>query len=164
MTDRYYLYTTEQIKQILDNNSVHNLIVFKTLIRNINVRKLLKQSIEEMEKQVSEYKNTVSNKQVLLEELTHNVNRLEVIKLLSNYYNTHTLENAEDYIVLDAELNHLCKRDKVILLGYCTCKYSIKELMLLSNHKEMSAEQITNKINALLNYITNSIAEGEMHE
>jgi single-stranded DNA-specific DHH superfamily exonuclease len=158
------IYSKREIRDILLNKRLHNTLVWKELIKstNIKTRKLLEQSTEYIINLVDNYviKSQVDDKYITL--LQHHINRLIVINLISNYYHLQqSASTIDDYLLIDSELNRLCDRDKHLLLGYYQSKYSYEELESIAKEKglRINRTNISDKINVLVDYITNSLTD-----
>ena len=158
------IYSKREIRDILLNKRLHNTLVWRELVKstNIKTRKLLEQSTEYIENLIDNYviKSQVDDKYITL--LQHHINRLIVINLISNYYHLQqSASTIDDYLLIDSELNRLCDRDRNLVLGYYQSKYSYEELESIAKQKglRINRTNISDKINVLVDYITNSLTD-----
>jgi hypothetical protein len=122
----------------------------------------MEQSIEYVSNLIDNYviKSQVDDKYITL--LQHHINRLIVINLISNYYHLQqSASTIDDYLLIDSELNRLCDRDRNLVLGYYQSKYSYEELESIAKQKglRINRTNISDKINVLVDYITNSLTD-----
>jgi hypothetical protein len=94
--------------------------------------------------------------------LQHKINRLVVINLISNYYKLQqSADTIDDYLLIDNELDNICDRDRHLVLGYYQSKYSFEELESIAKEKglQINRSHISERINIIVDYITNSLTE-----
>ena len=160
------------IRNIIVNDRLHNTMIWRELIRstNIKTRKLLEESIEHVKNLIDTYKVKCVLDDKYMTILQYQINRLVVINLIKNYYRLkQSASTIDDYLLIDSELNRLCDRDLVLVLGYYNSGYSYEELESIAKQKglQINRNRISERIDIIIDYITNSLTddiEDDEHE
>jgi DNA-directed RNA polymerase specialized sigma24 family protein len=138
MTDRYYLYTPEQIKDIIVQEYYHNTTIWSAICRIANIT-CATDSYTDQQK-IDKAISTILSSPNKLEQITNDVNTRQVISALHSYYNLE--QSAVDtYLDLTDALNQLNGRDRQILLAYYVHGYQIDEIVALF-YKSLTPEQV----------------------